>query len=99
MGRLSNFEISYNLLNLPTKLFCWGDYAEYYECLADGTKVRHEYQDGQERFYAGSLVYDQGSFESAAFGGGRIGGIYDDSEARYLPADNYEPINENINSF
>ena len=87
MGRLSNFEISYNLLNLPTKLFCWGDYAEYYDYLADGTKVRHEYQDGQERFYAGSLVYDQGIFESAAFGGGRIVGTYDDSEAHYFLTD------------
>ena len=57
---------------MPTKLFCWGDYAEYYDYLADGTKVRHAYQDGQERIYAGSLVYDQGVFESAPFGGGRI---------------------------
>ena len=40
--------------------------------MADGTKVRHAYQDGQERIYAGSLVYDQGVFESAPFGGGRI---------------------------
>ena len=87
MGRLSNFEISYNLLNLPTRLFCWGDYAEYYDYLADGTKIRHAYQDGQERIYAGSLVYDQGSFESAAFGGGRIVGTYDDSEAHYFLTD------------
>ena len=87
MGRLSNFEISYNLLNLPTRLFCWGDYAEYYDYLADGTKVRHAYQDGQERIYAGSLVYDQGVFESAPFGGGRIVGTYDDSRvvARVTP--------------
>ena len=49
--------------------------------------MRHEYQDGQERFYAGSLVYDQGSFESAAFGGGRIVGTYDDSEAHYFLTD------------
>ena len=61
-----------------------GDYAEYYDYLADGTKVRHEYQDGQERFYAGSLVYDQGVFESAPFGGGRIVSTYDDSEAHYF---------------
>ena len=79
--------ISYNLLNLPTRLFCWGDYAEYYDYLADGTKVRHAYQDGQERIYAGSLVYDQGVFESAAFGGGRIVGTYDDSEAHYFLTD------------
>ena len=72
---------------MPTRLFCWGDYAEYYDYLADGTKVRHEYQDGQERIYAGSLVYDQGSFESAAFGGGRIVGTYDDSEAHYFLTD------------
>ena len=72
---------------MPTRLFCWGDYAEYYDYLADGTKVRHEYQDGQERFYAGSLVYDQGVFESAAFGGGRIVGTYDDSEAHYFLTD------------
>ena len=49
--------------------------------------MRHEYQDGQERIYAGSLVYDQGSFESAAFGGGRIVGTYDDSEAHYFLTD------------
>ena len=49
--------------------------------------MRHEYQDGQERFYAGSLVYDQGIFESAAFGGGRIVGTYDDSEAHYFLTD------------
>ena len=70
-----------------TRLFCWGDYAEYYDYLADGTKVRHAYQDGQERIYAGSLVYDQGVFESAAFGGGRIVGTYDDSEAHYFLTD------------
>ena len=81
---VNGLEISYNLLNLPTKLFCWGDYAEYYDYLADGTKVRHAYQDGQERFYAGSLVYDQGVFESAPFGGGRIVSTYDDSEAHYF---------------
>ena len=83
----NGLEISYNLLNLPTSLFCWGDYAEYYDYLADGTKVRHAYQDGQERIYAGSLVYDQGVFESAAFGGGRIVGTYDDSEAHYFLTD------------
>lgn len=84
---VNGLEISYNLFNLPTRLFCWGDYAEYYDYLADGTKVRHEYQDGQERIYAGSLVYDQGIFESAAFGGGRIVGTYDDSEAHYFLTD------------
>ena len=80
-------EISYNLLNLPTSLFCWGDYAEYYDYLADGTKVRHKYQDGQERFYAGSFVYDQGSFESASFGGGRIVGTDNGSEVHYFLTD------------
>ena len=84
---VNGLEISYNFLNLPTKLFCWGDYAEYYDYLADGTKMRHEYQDGQERIYAGSLVYDQGVFESAPFGGGRIVGTYDDSEAHYFLTD------------
>ena len=49
--------------------------------------MRHEYQDGQERIYAGSLVYDQGVFESAPFGGGRIVGTYDDSEAHYFLTD------------
>ena len=72
---------------MPTRLFCWGDYAEYYDYLADGTKVRHAYQDGQERIYAGSLVYDQGVFESAPFGGGRIVSTYDDSEAHYFLTD------------
>ena len=49
--------------------------------------MRHAYQDGQERIYAGSLVYDQGVFESAPFGGGRIVGTYDDSEAHYFLTD------------
>ena len=80
-------EISYNLLNLPTSLFCWGDYAEYYDYLADGTKVRHAYQDGQKRIYAGSLVYDQGVFESAPFGGGRIVGTDNGSEVHYFLTD------------
>ena len=60
---------------------------EYTVLLADGTKIRHAYQDGQERIYAGSLVYDQGVFESAPFGGGRIVGTYDDSEAHYFLTD------------
>ena len=49
--------------------------------------MRHAHQDGQERIYAGSLVYDQGVFESTPFGGGRIVGTYDDSEAHYFLTD------------
>ena len=39
---LSGLEISYNVLNLPSKLYGWGDYSDYYLYLADGTKIQHE---------------------------------------------------------
>ena len=76
---------------MPTKLFCWGDYAEYYDYLADGTKVRHEYQDGQERFYAGSLVYEKQAntigLESAEFSSGRFVATTNGVEPRYFLTD------------
>ena len=49
--------MSYNLLNLPRQIFCWGDYSDYYDYLVDGTKILHEYSDGQQDLYIGSLVY------------------------------------------
>ena len=65
----------------------YADYSNYYGYLADGTKVQHDAWDGPQHVYYGSLVYDQGSFESASFGGGRIVGTYDDSEAHYFLTD------------
>ena len=44
---VNGLQISYNFLNLPTQIFCWGDYPDYYAYLADGTKIGHEYSDGQ----------------------------------------------------
>ncbi len=76
-------EISYNLLNLPSRLYGWGDYSDYYRYLADGTKILHEYKDGQRTLYIGSLVYDDSEGVSASFGGGRIVG----SEAHYFLTD------------
>ena len=56
----------------------------YYAYLADGTKVAAaSYAELYLVRYAGSLVYDDGSFESASFGGGRIIG----SEAHYFLTD------------
>ena len=68
---LSGLQISYNLLNLPSKIYGWGDYSDYYRYLADGTKILHEYSDGQQDRYIGSLVYYSNGEFSAPIGGGR----------------------------
>ena len=45
----------------------------YYTYLSDSTKIEvGGYDDNESTRYAGSLVYDDGEFESAPFGGGRI---------------------------
>ena len=66
------FEICVKYLNLPSSIYCYGDYSDYYEYLADGTKIRHEYLDGQRDEYRGSLVYEYESAPTMSFGGGRI---------------------------
>ena len=84
---VNGLQISYNFLNLPTQVFCWGDYPDYYAYLADGTKVGHEYSDGQRTLYIGSLVYDDSEGVSASFGGGRIIGTSTGSEVHYFQTD------------
>ena len=62
----------------------------YYAYLADGTKVAAaSYAELYPVRYAGSLVYDDGSFESASFGGGRIVGTNNgaNSEVHYFLTD------------
>ena len=49
--------------------------------------MRHRYQDGQEWFYAGSLVYEANDECCASFGGGRIVGTDNGSEVHYFLTD------------
>ena len=85
---LSGLEISYNLLNLPSVIYTEGDMGLYYAYLADGTKfAAASYAELYPVRYAGSLVYDDGSFESASFGGGRIVGTSTGSEVHYFQTD------------
>ena len=84
---VNGLQISYNFLNLPTQIFCWGDYPDYYAYLADGTKILHEYSDGKQDRYIGSLVYEYESAPTMAFGGGRIIGPGDGSEVHYFLTD------------
>lgn len=66
-------EISYNLLNLPSKIYSGGDYSDCYVYLANGTKILHEYKDRQQdECRDGSLVYEANDECCALFGGGRI---------------------------
>ena len=73
---VNGLEISYNFLNLPTKLFCWGDYAEYYDYIADGTKLSVTDTEENGLYYLGSLVYEKHAntigLESVPFSSGRI---------------------------
>ena len=87
-GVISHLFISYNLLNLPTEIYTYADFWNWYGYLADGTKIQHETWDRQYMYY-GSLVYDDGTFESASFGGGRIVGTNDgaNSEVHYFLTD------------
>ena len=84
---LSGLEISYNVLNLPSKMYGWGDYSDYYRYLADGTKILHEYSDGQQDEYRGSLVYYSNGEFSAPFGGGRLVSEGNTTEAHYFLTD------------
>ena len=72
---------------MPTQIFCWGDYPDYYAYLADGTKILHEYSDGKQDRYIGSLVYEYESAPTMSFGGGRIIGTGDGSEVHYFLTD------------
>ena len=70
-GGISHLLISYNLLNLPTSIYGYGDYTDNYRYLSDGTKIERDYWDSQWYYeYRGSLVYGNNGFESASFGGG-----------------------------
>lgn len=84
---LSGLEISYNLLNLLSKMYGWGDYSDYYRYLADGTKILHEYSDGQQDEYRGSLVYYSNGEFSVPFGGGRLVSEGNTTEAHYFLTD------------
>ena len=84
------FYIYYNLLNLPTVIYTEGDMGLYYTYLSDGTKIKVcGYDDNEPTRYAGSLVYNDGTFESASFGGGRIVGTNNgaNSEVHYFLTD------------
>ena len=90
MNFLIGFEISYNNLNLPTVIYTEGDMGLYYTYLSDGTKIKVcGYDDNEPTRYAGSLVYNNGTFESASFGGGRIVGTNNgtNSEVHYFLTD------------
>ena len=65
----------------------YADYTNFYDYLIDGSKIRHEVWDGSGYQYIGSLVYDNGQFESASFGCGRIVGTNRGSEVRYFLTD------------
>ena len=80
-------EISYNLLNLPSTLYGGGDYSDYYDYLADGTKIQHEYSDGQQDRYIGSLVYYNTGEVSVPFGGGRLVSAGNMTAAHYFLTD------------
>ena len=87
---LTGFYIYYNLLNLPTVIYTEGDMGLYYTYLSDGTKIEVcGYDDSEPTRYAGSLVYNDGTFESASFGGGRIVGTNNgaNSEVHYFLTD------------
>ena len=62
----------------------------YYRYLSDGTKLSLGLSSSTAtQRYIGSLVYDNGKFESASFGGGRLVGTNNgtDSEAHYFVTD------------
>ena len=87
---LTDFDLSYNILNLPEAIRTDGDAGIFYRYCADGQKVQASQYDAQyPYYYAGSLVYSDDGFESASFGGGRIIGTDNgtSSEVRYFLTD------------
>ena len=88
---LTGFYIYYNLLNLPTVIYTEGDIGLYCTYLSDGTKIEVRGHDDNESIrYAGSLIDNDGTFESTAFrrqvaSSARTTGA--NSEARYFLTD------------
>ena len=80
--------ISYNLLNLPSMIRGEYDRRIYYRYLADGTKLSmgSSTSTATQR-YIGSLVYDNGKFESSSFGGGRLVSEGNTTAAHYFLTD------------
>ena len=75
---------------MPSESYGGGGYSDYYDYLADSTKIEVcGYNDNEPTRYAGSLVYNNGTFESASFGGGRIVGTNNgaNSEVHYFLTD------------
>jgi len=69
-------------------IYTEGDMGLYYTYLSDGMKIEVcGYDDNEPTRYAGSLVYNNGTFESASFGGGRIVGTNNGSEVHYFLTD------------
>ena len=72
---------------MPSKQYGEGDYSDYYDYLADGTKILHEYSDGQQDHYIGSLVYYSNGDFSVSFGGGRLVSEGNTTAAHYFLTD------------
>ena len=71
-------------------IYTEGDSGLYYAYLADSTKIEVcGYDDNEPTRYAGSLVDNDGAFESASFGDGRIVGTNNgaNSEVHYFLTD------------
>ena len=71
-------------------IYTEGDMGLYYTYLSDGMKIEVcGYDDNEPTRYTGSLVYNNGTFESASFGGGRIVGTNNgaNSEVHYFLTD------------
>ena len=79
--------ISYNLLNLPSVIRSEYDRRMYYRYLADGTKILHEFKDGEQDNYIGSLVYYSNGEFSMPFSGGRLVSEGNTTEAHYFLTD------------
>ena len=73
---LKNFELSYNLLNLPSVVSQAGNEKATYSWFADGSKYRVLDESNNGYYYIGSLIYTSNNgnlqIESTDFAGGRI---------------------------
>ena len=72
---------------MPSKQYGEGDYSDYYDYLADGTKILHEYSDGHQDHYIGSLVYYSNGDFSVSFVGGRLVSEGNTTAAHYFLTD------------
>ena len=89
------FYIYYNLLNLPTVIYTEGDMGLYYTYLSDGTKIEVcGYDDSEPTRYIGSLVYNDGTFESTGFGSGRIVATSSGMATRYFLTDHLGSVRQ-----